>query len=54
MASPIVPAANATRVVRLLRSRPIAWLEQNLIHEVAPLDSTQPIVVIMDAWSRLW
>jgi poly(3-hydroxybutyrate) depolymerase len=34
MAAPIDPLANPTRVVRLLRSRPLAWFESNVITTV--------------------
>ncbi len=35
MAAPIDPLANPTRVVELLRSRPLCWFEEHLIGEVS-------------------
>lgn len=36
IAAPIDPAANPTRICRLLRARPLAWYERNVIAEVPP------------------
>jgi poly(3-hydroxybutyrate) depolymerase len=36
IAAPVDPAANPTRVSRLIRSRPLSWYEANVITEVSP------------------
>jgi poly(3-hydroxybutyrate) depolymerase len=59
MAAPIDPAANPTRVSRLIRSRTLSWYERNVISKVAPPDVGQGRLVypgsmqLMGLWAYL-
>jgi poly(3-hydroxybutyrate) depolymerase len=59
IAAPVDPAANPTRVSRLIRSRPLSWYERNVITRVPPPDVGQGRLVypgslqLMGLWAYL-
>jgi hypothetical protein len=59
MAATVDPAANPTRVSRLIRSRPLSWYEHNVITRVPPPDGGQGRLVypgsvqLMGLWAYL-
>jgi poly(3-hydroxybutyrate) depolymerase len=59
IAAPVDPEANATRVSRLIRSRPLSWYERNVITRVPPPDAGQGRLVypgsvqLMGLWAYL-
>jgi poly(3-hydroxybutyrate) depolymerase len=59
IAAPVDPAANPTRVSRLIRSRPLSWYESNVITRVPPPDRGQGRLVypgsvqLMGLWAYL-
>jgi poly(3-hydroxybutyrate) depolymerase len=59
IAAPVDPAANPTRVSRLIRSRTLSWYERNVITRLAPPDAGQGRLVypgsvqLMGLWAYL-
>ena len=59
MAAPVDPAANPTRVSRLIRSRTLSWYERNVITQVPPPDVGMGRLVypgsvqLMGLWAHL-